>query len=399
MTSWVCRWKPFWVPRGDTFQKAYLEEWEQEDDDQSYIPGEQSKNNHRSRSVIRTTASESLQTVKDDGWSARRELPAPRGCPSLPQSSWQPFGDTKVPTKLWKHTETRERAVFCEPWGVPVPSTTRVRNFFHPKQFGIFPKRLSLPYPDEEILSGYEEDVSSIRDGFSPWVKADPETILKRHLVDAKGANPAFREAPARKHSPSNEEYRFHTEQKRLSIYDWNPGPRRGNEGAIEKHSAGTWHIITLQEAFEYLDHEYLTNRFCVTHYRGCAILFNKDTFQSDIKVSSVCLHDTRDGQQQDVKEGESGWVRQGCHIKGIVSAAATQRQSVLHGGVFTHQQPICQEARYRKEVTPHNPRCDARGACGLSSWRLQRCRLAAHAATIENPPISLKKPSPIRTC
>ena len=26
MTEWVCRWRPFWVPRGDTFQKTYLEE-------------------------------------------------------------------------------------------------------------------------------------------------------------------------------------------------------------------------------------------------------------------------------------------------------------------------------------------------------------------------------------
>ena len=90
-----------------------------------------------------------------------------------------------------------------------MPSKTRVRNIIHTIQFGIFSKRLSLPSPDAEIVSGYEEDVSSIRDGFSAWVKSDPETILKRHLVDAKGANPAFREAPTRKHSPSNEEYRF----------------------------------------------------------------------------------------------------------------------------------------------------------------------------------------------
>ena len=58
--------------------------------------------------------------------------------------------------------ETQESAVF---WCAPLPKT-RVRNFIHPKQFGIFPKRLSLPYPDEEILSDYEEDVSSIRNGF-----------------------------------------------------------------------------------------------------------------------------------------------------------------------------------------------------------------------------------------
>ena len=92
-------------------------------------------------------------------------------------------------------------------------------------------------------------------------------------------------------------------------------------EGAIEKHIAGKWHIITLQESIEYLEHEFLQNRFHVTHYGGCAVLFNKDTFHPDIKVSSIYLHDTRDGQQHDVKEGESGWV-----LQGVISRASFRR-------------------------------------------------------------------------
>ena len=106
MTKWVCKWKPFWVPRGDTFQKAYLEETEQEDDDPSHTHAGLSKNSHRSRSFSRTAASESFQAVKDD---------APCGGPSLPQSSWQPVGDTNESTKLWKHTETKKSAVFGNP--------------------------------------------------------------------------------------------------------------------------------------------------------------------------------------------------------------------------------------------------------------------------------------------
>ena len=197
VTKLVCNWTPFCFPRGGTFQNAYLEEWYQEDDDPSHIHAEESKNSHKSRSFSRTAAPESLHAVLDDGWNATREIPAPCGCPSLPQSSWQLVGDTNEPTKHWKHTETQKSAVFLEPLGAPVP------QFFHPVQFGILPKRSSLPYPDAEILSGYEEDVSSVRGGFSAWVKSDPETILHRHFVDAKGANPAFREAPVRKHSPS----------------------------------------------------------------------------------------------------------------------------------------------------------------------------------------------------
>ena len=139
----------------------------------------------------------------------------------------------------------------------------------------------------------------------------------------------AFREAPARKHSPSCQGYHFNkdlpnrlTEQTRLSVYIWNPGPRRGKEGAIERHIAGKWHIITLQEAIEYLEHDFLTNRFPVTHSGGCAVLFNKDTFFSDIKVSSIYLHDTRACEQDKIKEGESEGV-----LQGVVSRAAFRRQ------------------------------------------------------------------------
>ena len=75
-------------------------------------------------------------------------------------------------------------------------------HFIHPKQYGAFPRRIVLPFPDSEILPGHEEDVSSIRDEFTAWVKSDNETSLKRHVVDSKCIYPAYREAPARKHSP-----------------------------------------------------------------------------------------------------------------------------------------------------------------------------------------------------
>ena len=209
-----------------------------------------------------------------------------------------------------------------------------------------------MPHPDDGFLSCYEENISSVRDGFSHWVKADPASILKRHLVNAKSANPDFRESPDRKHSPTIKEYRFDapnrlTEQKRLSIHHWIPGPRRGKEEATEKHIAGKWHIITLQESIEYFDRDYLTNRFYVTHYGGCAVLFKKDTFHPDTKVSSVYLHDTRDGQQQVVKGGQSGWVPQGVISR--VSFRRPPRNGKPFSTTATHQQPVCQEAWYRE--------------------------------------------------
>ena len=67
-------------------------------------------------------------------------------------------------------------------------------------------------------------------------------------------------------------EYRFDNsvpnrlfEQTRLSILSWNPGLRRCREGAIEEHSAVNWHVIALQEAIEYLQHECFTNASRIT--------------------------------------------------------------------------------------------------------------------------------------
>ena len=87
------------------------------------------------------------------------------------------------------------------------------------------------------------------------------------HTVDNRKVHAEFREASARRHVTSSQEYHFDNDvpngspvQKRLSIYNWNPGPRRGREGATEKQIAGKWHIIALQEAIEYVDHELLTN-------------------------------------------------------------------------------------------------------------------------------------------
>ena len=125
------------------------------------------------------------------------------------------------------------------------------------------------------------------------------------------------------------------TEQKKLSVDKWNPGPRRGKGGAIEKHFAVKWHITTLLESIEHLEHEFLTNRFHMTQNGGCAILFNKDTFLSDVKVTSFYLHDTRDGQQNDVKEGESGWVLQGVISRASFRHAVANRSAVTLTSVF----------------------------------------------------------------
>ena len=77
---------------------------------------------------------------------------------------------------------------------------------------------------------------------------------------------------------------------------------------------------ISLQEASEYLQHETLANRFRISHFAGCTVLFNKDTLHPDVPISSVCIHTTKNGQ------GATGWV-----LHAVVSRAAFSR--VLRNG------------------------------------------------------------------
>ena len=121
--------------------------------------------------------------------------------------------------------------------------------------------------------------------------------VLAEHVVDIHKVKADFRDASERKQSSSSQTYGvnkyFSSQspvQRRLSIYNWNLGPRRGSEDAFEKQIAGKWHIATLQEASDCVDHDIIQERFHVTHYLGCAILFDKDTFYPDINVNFIYL-------------------------------------------------------------------------------------------------------------
>ena len=111
-------------------------------------------------------------------------------------------------------------------------------------------------------------------------------------MTNKGNAAQLFRETSLRTRLSSPSEYKLDTsnpnrllEQTRISILTWNPGPRRGTPGAIERHIVGKWHVIALQGAIECLQHDTLTNRFHVSHNTGCAVLFNKDTFHPDVRV------------------------------------------------------------------------------------------------------------------
>ena len=117
------------------------------------------------------------------------------------------------------------------------------------------------------------------------WGKMSTDEILTEHVVDIHRIAADFRDAFERIQTSSSQSYGV---KKILFLcllcrgclfYNWNAGPRRVTEDAIEKQIAGKWHLITLQEASDYVEHEILPERFHVTHFAGCAVLFNKDIF------------------------------------------------------------------------------------------------------------------------
>ena len=73
----------------------------------------------------------------------------------------------------------------------------------------------------------------------------------------------------------------FLSEQDRLNILNWSAGPRRGSLGAIEKQS----HCEEIARccSVDVLQHADITRQFHVTHFRGCARLFNQHNFEPDI--------------------------------------------------------------------------------------------------------------------
>ena len=142
----------------------------------------------------------------DDGLNKSRDAPlVPPGLPSTSHSSWQPYLDANASKGSWVCRRNEKQSngltagmpLVIEPLDVPAPSERYV-------QHRIAPKRLLLPHSDDEILSGIDDDVSSIRNGCTAWWISHPPTTLERHMVSKGGAKPIYRDAHDRRHfSPS----------------------------------------------------------------------------------------------------------------------------------------------------------------------------------------------------
>ena len=236
----------FWIPVGDTHKKAYIEEW-------LHVPDEMKE------------------------WVTELERPDVAPSASTPPVASSPLESVEAP--------------------LPLPNPRDQAIFTHPLPTCAVPERLKSPFTDCDLRSGYEDDVTTRNDFFTFWARIKPEDLLALHMVDAQRAAAEYREASERKSDTSSSVHQTDkratgrsARQRRLSVYKWNPGHRRGDEDAFAKQIAGKWHIITLREASDYVDHDILTKRFCVSHFGGSAVLFNKDTFtkHGSIWISSI---------------------------------------------------------------------------------------------------------------
>ena len=165
MSGWVCQWKPFWIPVGVSFKKAFVEEWVFISDElaDGQAPTEDS--------VLQST---------DHSDCIPETTRISKQCDLVP----------------CEPTKPRDKAYFWERLEASLPPL-RPRpkcNFTHPRQLSPFPERLELPFSSDEILSGYEDIVSSGTDQLTAWAKMDPHEVLAetcgRHATKADSRLP-----------------------------------------------------------------------------------------------------------------------------------------------------------------------------------------------------------------
>ena len=167
------------------------------------------------------------------------------------------------------------------------------------------PGVLSPPTSDaDDSLAGFRavdcpmrpriDDVFSFhRDDDGVWFDAwrdqqSPPTIrketLEAHLYPVQEPTPAHSLPTQRPFTPSA--LRPHHNNRRCSdslhILSWNPGSARGSDpSTLANHLNGPRHAVCVQEGAGFVSFRSLTENFHVITTHHCAVLLNKDTFDS----------------------------------------------------------------------------------------------------------------------
>ena len=133
MSGLVCQWKPFGIPVGNTFQKAYLEEWIRVGDDSLSNVGEQCLKTDPTASIPAMVHNSEYKdcTIKhkrlEETPSAPRstgQYEQPLDDPSTPKSSLQAVG--KPDALTWKLSGTQGTASL---WERTVKSFSPIQQF------------------------------------------------------------------------------------------------------------------------------------------------------------------------------------------------------------------------------------------------------------------------------
>ena len=160
MSGWICQWKPFCVPVGDNFQKAYYEEWSRVCDDSTSDPGENSTKAIPTANVSTIVRSSENQncTVKNKQPMEAPSALRPTEQPDAP--TWELLG-LQGSASFWERTEaplphqnvgailfTRSSSVlFLNAWSCRFPvkrSCRAMRMWFPPaKTFTLRGQRLN----------------------------------------------------------------------------------------------------------------------------------------------------------------------------------------------------------------------------------------------------------------
>ena len=173
------------------------------------------------------------QECVDSKWPMSKDaaLP-PLGLSSTPQSSWQTYTEPVTPDNPWVL-----RPHVPGPPDEPLTLKPYVPRIIHNIQYRPPPQRLQPYRSDHEILTNFDDDVSSTRNGFTAWVESDAAVTRSRHLANSSPSGTAlvFRKASEKKSMSQLLEYQFDNrkpnrqqEHTRISILSWSSGPRRG---------------------------------------------------------------------------------------------------------------------------------------------------------------------------
>ena len=195
---------------------------------------------------------------------------------------------------------------------------------------------LELRLSDDVVLSGFEDH--HFFDQFTTRGILILGEIFAEHVIDIRRIAADFRDAIERIQTSSIRDSgvdNFSTSQsllqRRLSVYSWNLGLQRGTEDASENQIAEKWHIVTLQEASDYVDHAILHERFLCDSIRSLCGSLQQGHLVPNVDVKSIYFHDTRRVLHDHVVEGEHGWV-----LGSVVSRASFRRVAASGQTDFT---------------------------------------------------------------